>query len=260
MMTEKEILDSIKTKTFGKTIHTFESIDSTNTFAKRLGVQQGPHGTLIVADEQTAGRGRLQRQWISDKGKNLLFTLIVYPEFSQEKISLLPFVGSLAVCDAIETVTKLSAACKWPNDVLLNGKKVCGMLLESTTGTASDNKVILGIGVNVNQEVFPDELLHTASSLKNESGIEVDRVRLLTSIVEELENRYDQLAHFPPQRLLSDWKMKALLFGKKITVLEGAFRYTATAIDLAEDGSLIIETNDGRKKHIFAGDVSLAYN
>lgn len=260
MITEKEITDILKTKEFGRTLFTFESIDSTNTFAKTLSEQKGPHGTLIIADEQTAGRGRLQRNWISTKGKNLLFTLIFYPEFGIEKISLLPFVGSLAVTDAIETVTGLSATCKWPNDVLINGKKVCGMLLESSAGNSHGGKVILGIGVNVNQEEFPDELLHKASSLKNESGIEIDRVHLLASIVEELENRYDQLAHFPSQRLLSDWKMKALLFGKKITVLESEFSYGATAIDVAEDGSLIIQTEDGKKKNIFAGDVSLAYH
>ncbi len=259
MITEKEITDILGTKEFGRTIFTFDSIDSTNTFAKTLSEQKGPHGTLIIADEQTTGRGRLQRQWISTKGKNLLFTLIFYPEFGIEKISLLPFVGSLAVTDAIENLTGLSVTCKWPNDVLINGKKVCGMLLESSAGRSRSSKVILGIGVNVNQEKFPEDLLLKASSLKNESGIEIHRVRLLASIAEELENRYDQLAHYPSQLLLSDWKMKALLFGKKITVLESEFSYAATAIDVAEDGSLIIQTDDGKKKNIFAGDVSLAY-
>ncbi|MBI2428488.1 MAG: biotin--[acetyl-CoA-carboxylase] ligase [Ignavibacteriales bacterium] len=260
MMTKNEITENLTTTVFAKSVYTFETIDSTNTFAKSLPQHKGPHGTLIIADEQTSGRGRMQREWISTKGKNLLFTLVFYPEFGMEKISLLPFVGSLAVTDAIETVTGLSATCKWPNDVLINNKKVCGMLLETSTGNSPANKVILGIGVNVNQEDFPEELKHKASSLKNESGIEIDRVRLLQKILEELENRYDQLSFFPPQQLLHDWRLKALLFGKKITVLESEFSFNATAIDVAEDGSLIIQTEDGQKRNIFAGDVSLAYN
>jgi len=259
-MIEKEtILASLKTKQLGKNIFSFESIDSTNTYAKTLTKIEAPHGTIIIAEDQTSGRGRLQRNWVSQKGKNLLFSIILYPEFSIEKISLLPFVGSLAVADAIEKVTALSPTCKWPNDVLVNNKKICGMLLESSTASSTLGKIVFGIGVNVNQEEFDGNLRFKASSLKNESGVEINRVLLLQSILEELENRYEQLSHFPPQQLLNDWKMKALLFGKKITVLESEFSYAATAIDVDEDGSLLIEMEDGRKRNIFAGDVSLAY-
>ncbi len=181
------------------------------------------------------------------------------PDLSPEKLALLPLAGSLAVADAIETISSLSATCKWPNDVLINGKKVCGMLLESTATAEGIGRVVLGIGVNVNQEEFPAELTHKATSLMIESGRSVDRISLLRQILLELELRYEQLAAYPPERLLSDWKMKALLFGKKITVLEHQHPYPATAIDLAMDGSLIIETADGQRKNIFAADVSLTY-
>lgn len=260
MITKTEILNNLNTKSFGRTVFHFETIDSTNTFAKSLSKEDAPHGSVIIAEEQTAGRGRLQRNWISPKGKNLLFSIVLYPDFSFEKISLLPFAGALAVTDAIETVTGLSSTCKWPNDVLVNRMKVCGMLLESSSGTSISDRVILGIGVNVNQEEFSDDLKFKATSLKIESGVDVDRVVLLHKVLEELENRYEQLAHFPSSQLLSDWKMKALLFGKKITVLESEFSFAATAIDVAEDGSLIIQTEDGQKRNVFAGDVSLAYN
>jgi len=259
MLTKEHIIATLRTKIFGKKVFVFDTIDSTNTFAKTLSPDEAPHGTLIIADEQTAGRGRMQRHWLSNKGKNLLLSLVVYPDFSTEKISLLPFAGALAITDAIETVTKLSATCKWPNDVLINGKKVCGMLLESSVDNSSIRKVILGVGVNVNQEEFPDELKYKATSLKNESGIEIDRIRLLQTLLEEVENRYEQLSKFPSQQLLHDWKMKALLFGKKITVLESEFSFPAIALDVAEDGSLIIQTEDGEKKNIYAGEVSLAY-
>ncbi len=259
-MTKEEIQTGLITTTFGKVVFHFDTIDSTNIFAKTLSKYEAPHGSIIFAEEQTNGRGRLQRNWISPKGKNLLFSIVLYPDFNVEKRSLLPFAGSLAVADAIEIVTGLSSTCKWPNDVLVNGKKVCGMLLESSTGNTSLEKIILGIGVNVNQEEFPDDLKFKATSLKIESGVDVDRVVLLHKVLEELENRYEQLAHFPSSQLLNDWKMKALLFGKKITVLESEFSFVATAIDVAEDGSLIIQTEDGQKRNVFAGDVSLAYN
>lgn len=243
----------------GRQIFSFETIDSTNAFAKNLDKNDAPHGTLVIAEEQTAGRGRLQRQWVSTKGENLLFSIILYPQFDTEKIALLPFAGSLAVTDAIESVTQLSPTCKWPNDVLINSKKVCGMLLESSSGNAGIEKIILGIGVNVQQTEFSPDLLTKATSLKIETGREIDRVVLLRSILEALELRYEQLASFPPAQLLNDWRMKALLFGKKILVLESEFSFTATAIDVAEDGSLIIETDDGLKRNVFAGDVSLSY-
>ena len=260
MIGKNEILNELNTKIFGKNIFSFDTLNSTNTFAKSLSKEEVPHGTLIIAEEQTAGRGRLQRNWVSPAGKNLLFSIILYPDFGIEKISLLPFAGSLAIADAIETITGLSSTCKWPNDVLINGKKVCGMLLESSLGNSVQEKIILGIGLNVNQEEFSEELKFKASSLQIESGIVINRVTLLQKILEELENRYEQLSHFPAQQLLNDWRMKALLFGKKITVLESEFSFTATAIDVNEDGSLIIETEDGQKRNIFSGDVSLAYS
>lgn len=260
MIDKIQISNNLKTKIFGHTVYSFESIDSTNTFSKQLKNVEAPHGTIVISEEQTSGRGRLQRNWISPAGENLLFTIILYPDFGLDKISLLPFAGSLAIADAIDSITGLSATCKWPNDVLINRKKVCGMLLESSLGNSVQEKIILGIGLNVNQIEFSDDLKFKASSLRLESGISVNRVSLLQKILEELENRYEQLSHFPAQQILNDWRMKALLFGKKITVLENEFSFAATAIDVAEDGSLIIETEDGHKRNIFAGDISLAYN
>ncbi len=260
MIDKTQIIDQLNTKSFGHTVFSFDSIDSTNTFAKQLQSNDAPHGTLIIAEEQTAGRGRLQRNWVSPFGKNLLLSIILFPDFGMEKILLLPFAGSLAIADAIENVTGLSSTCKWPNDLLINGKKVCGMLLESSLGNSAQEKIVLGIGLNVNQEEFSEDLKSKASSLQLECGAVINRVTLLRNILEELEHRYEQLSHFPSQRLLNDWRMKALLFGKKITVLESEFSFTATAIDVNEDGSLIIETEDGLKRNIFAGDVSLAYS
>ncbi len=259
MISKDTIVKGLQTKFFGQSVFAFNTIDSTNTFAKSLSKDHAPHGTIIIAEEQTAGRGRLQRNWSAEREKNLLFSLIFYPEFDVQKISLITFAGALAVADAIEATTSLSPSCKWPNDILINGKKVSGMLLETNARKSGIEKVILGIGINVNQSEFPEELVSKATSLINESGKVVDRIQLLQKILEELEYRYLQLSSFPPEQLLNDWRMKALLFGKKIVVLESEFSFTATAIDVNEDGSLIIQMDDGQKRRVFAGDVSLAY-
>jgi BirA family transcriptional regulator, biotin operon repressor / biotin---[acetyl-CoA-carboxylase] ligase len=258
-MNKIDIQKGLRSTVFGKTICLFDSIDSTNLYAKTLTKRDGPHGTVIIAEEQTEGRGRLQRQWLAAKGENLLFSILIFPEFSTKKISLLPFAGALAVADAIETVTGLSSTTKWPNDVLVNSKKVCGMLLESVSGASSGGKIILGIGVNVNQTEYIEHLQHKATSLRIECGKEIDRILLLQKILEEFEFRYEQLSRFPSDQMLSDWKMKALLFGKKIVVLEHEVGYSATALDIADDGSLLIQMEDGTKRNIRSGDVSLKY-
>lgn len=259
MIASNDITLFLTTKSFGRTVVSFESIDSTNTVAKGMHRSEALHGTVVIADEQTAGRGRLQRQWLAEKGANLLFSVLLLPEFAIEKIALLPFAGSLAVADAIEEVTGLSPVCKWPNDILIGRRKVCGMLLESVSGAAGIERVVLGIGINVNQEEFPEELQFKATSLRNETGTMIERPRLLAAVLNALELRYEQLASFPPAQLLNDWKLRALLLGKRILVLENEFSFTATAIDVIEDGSLLIETEDGLRRSLFAGDVSLAY-
>ena len=260
MVNQAKIQKNLSTIELGKTVFTFDTLESTNTYAKTLNRLDAPHGTVVITEEQTGGRGRLNRHWVATAGENLLFSIIMYPVFDVQKATLLSFAGALAVTDAIETVTKLSSTCKWPNDILINGKKVCGILLESTVLHSEVEKIILGIGLNVNQTEFPDDLRYKATSLRIESGTEIDRIALLQKILEELENRYKELSLFPPSQIVNDWKMKALIFGKKITVLENEFSFDATAIDVNEDGSLIVQTEDGTRKNVVAGDVSLSYS
>jgi BirA family transcriptional regulator, biotin operon repressor / biotin---[acetyl-CoA-carboxylase] ligase len=259
MISADQIKDTLTTNFFGKHIFVFESIDSTNNLAKSLSQSDAPHGTVVFSEEQTAGRGRLQRSWISEKGKNLLFSIIVYPSFGRDKIGLLPFTAAVAVCDAIEQTTSLIPKCKWPNDILINGKKVCGMLLEAT-GTPLYDKIILGIGLNVNQTEFSDDLQLKATSLKNEIAKEIDRVDLLQKILGSFEIRYEQLSRFPSQFTLEDWKRRTEMFGAHIIVYENDVAFEATAIDIAFDGSLVIELKDKSRRNIFSGDVTLVEN
>lgn len=258
MIEERDIRAFLQTKIFGKKLYCFDTIYSTNTFARSLKENDAPHGTLIVADEQTAGKGRQERQWRSQKGKNLLFSLVLKPAFPQEKIRLLPFAAALASADAIEMETGCAVECKWPNDLLVARKKVAGMLIETSVQEEVVKNAILGIGINVNQTVFADDIKEKATSLRLHSSKDVDRVHLLCGVLEELENRYEQLQQFPPQLLLDEWKQRATMFGTTITLVEHSSLLKATAIDVAPNGALVIEELNGARREVFAGDVTIA--
>jgi BirA family transcriptional regulator, biotin operon repressor / biotin---[acetyl-CoA-carboxylase] ligase len=257
MIEERDIRQSLRTQFLGRRIYSFDSIDSTNTFARSLKEEDCPNGTLVVADEQTAGKGRQGRQWQSQKGMNLLFTLVTRPLFVHEKIRVLPFAAALAAADGIEQETKSAIECKWPNDLLIDGKKVAGMLIETTAQDDAVMNVILGIGINVNQTDFPDDIKNKATSLKLHAQQDVDRVRLLCAVLQELEYRFDQLRHFSAQILLDEWKQRATMLGAEITLVEHRTAIKAKAMDVAPDGALIIEEANGTRRHVFAGDVTI---
>jgi len=257
MINEHDIRQSLRAQFLGRRIYSFDSIDSTNTFARSLKEEACPNGTLIVADEQTAGKGRQGRQWQSQKGMNLLFTVVTQPLFVHDKIRVLPFAAALAAADGIEQETKSAIECKWPNDLLIDGKKVAGMLIETTMQNDAIMNVILGIGINVNQTEFADDIRNKATSLKLHAQQDVDRVRLLCAVLEELEYRFDQLRHFSPQILLDEWKQRATMLGSEITLVEDRTAIKAKAMDVAPNGALIIEESDGTRRQVFAGDVTI---
>jgi BirA family biotin operon repressor/biotin-[acetyl-CoA-carboxylase] ligase len=260
MITESEIHSGLRTHDFGRKIHAFDVIDSTNLFAKSLSAKTAPHGTLIIAEEQTAGKGRLGRRWQSEKGANLLFSLVLHPKFHFEKTKLLPFAAGLAVADAIEHHTGLKTECKWPNDVLIEKKKVAGILMETAMQEMVTKEIILGIGVNVNQQHFPPELALTATSLFLQTGKTVDRTTLLQTLLEELEHRYNQLAQFPSSLIIEDWKRRATMMNSTVFLLEGSIQKAVTALDVTPEGALVIRAADGTQHELYAGDVSLRFN
>jgi len=257
MIDEREIRNSLHTQYLGRRIYSFDSIDSTNTFARTLKDDECPNGTLIIADEQTAGKGRQGRQWQSQKGKNLLFTVATRPLFLHDKVRVLPFAAALATADGIEQESKSAVQCKWPNDLLIDGKKVAGMLIETTTQNNAVMDVIIGIGINVNQTEFGDDIKEKATSLKLHAQQDVDRVRLLSAVLEELEYRFDQLRNFSPQMILDEWKQRTTMLGSEITLIEHRASIKAKAMDVAPNGALIIEEINGTRREVFAGDVTI---
>jgi BirA family biotin operon repressor/biotin-[acetyl-CoA-carboxylase] ligase len=255
-MTGSEIQSHLHTRIFGTKIFLFDVLDSTNLKAKAMAVQGEQAGTLIIAEEQTAGRGRLGRVWISEAGKNLTFSLIIRPGAPPEFLGLLPIAAGLAVAQAIEELTGLRPECKWPNDVLLAGRKFSGILCEVVTDAARTPWVVAGIGINVNQTVFPPELETTATSLRLASGREFDRARVLASVLDRLETLYAILTGKSPGAVRDSWRAYAPMLGKTVTITNQSTTITGKASGLAPDGGLLVHTARGEVK-VLAGDVTI---
>lgn len=173
-----------------KRVH-YQVTDSTNTQAKCLAEEGYPHGTVVTADCQSAGRGRRGRFWESPKEGGLFMTLLLRPQIEPNVASMLTLVAAMAVTRAIRKLTELPVQIKWPNDIVLNGKKICGILTEMSTETDHIHYVVVGIGINVENENFPEEIRQTATSLFLESGKRTNRTELLEVVLEEFENCYD---------------------------------------------------------------------
>src|SRR5208283_2326 len=189
-MNEGDIRKHIITQTFGKKIFAFDILDSTNVKAKSLALDDAQEGAIVIAEEQTAGKGRLGRSWSSEKGKNLTFSVIARPRISPQHLGILSLFAGVSVARALTTLTDKTIRCKWPNDVFLNNKKVCGILSESVASEKSITAVIIGIGINVNQKKFSPDLQEKATSLALETGRDFHRWQVLAAILKEIENCY----------------------------------------------------------------------
>ena len=260
---ESEIASRLQTKWAGRRLIFFESTGSTNSDAKRFAEEGAPHGTTVAADRQTAGRGRRGRSWESPAGKSIYFTIVIRPAFAPDKASMITLVMALSVAEAIHEVTGLHTAIKWPNDIVVNGKKVVGILTEMSM-TPEMNEIqflVAGVGVNVNQESveeFPQELRETATSLKIESGRQIDRAELLAGILARFEEDYET---FEQALTLSALKgrYESRLIGRNavVRVLDPAGEYTGISRGITDTGELVVERENGERTLVYAGEVSV---
>lgn len=249
----------LQTKRFGQSILFCQEVGSTNEWAKELAAFGAAEGTVAVAETQTAGHGRLGREWSSPNG-GLWFSIILRPKLIAREALKLVFMASLAVASVLQKLYGLRVETKWPNDVMIEGRKICGILAEMNTTNEVVNYVIVGIGVNANFEVengFPPELAKTATSLKAEVGKEVNLEELFRTLIEELEGAYDLLNEKGFASILAEWKKHAVFLGSDVEVRVGTETWRGVAVDVDDDGSLIIRLEDGKVKHVYDGDVSL---
>lgn len=252
-LSAESITDGLKTEFIGQRVLYYPSLSSTMEAARREAEQMAPEGTIIVAGEQTAGKGRLKRVWLTPGG-NIAVSVILYPDIIF--LSSIIMMASLAVTHSIETVTGLRAQIKWPNDVLINNRKVCGILIENDIRGNKLNYTVTGIGINVNLKLgdFP-ELSQTATSLVDELGKMVSRPELLRSLLVELEKLYTVLRK--GGSLYEEWRDNLITLGRKVRLDTGVTIYEGIAESVNRDGSLMLRDLNGEIIRVVAGDVNL---
>ena len=241
---------------FGSKVFAFDTIDSTNNCARALAGCWAEEGTLVFAERQTAGKGRLGRSWIANPYENLTFSLVLRPTLPPEALNLLPLYAAVAVAEAVEHETGLSIECKWPNDLLIGGKKTAGILLEGSLKEEGLEYVVLGIGVNVNQTSFPDDISPRATSLKAEAGRDIDRILLLREILKSLETHYTAIMKKGFRNLIPLWLSRTTMLNKEISVTQDGTVISGIVKGLSPEGALILDAG-GTEKTLFAGDVTI---
>jgi BirA family biotin operon repressor/biotin-[acetyl-CoA-carboxylase] ligase len=247
----------LQTKTYGRTIEYYESCESTQNIAHDAAQVGAFDGTLVVSEEQTAGKGRLSRPWNSTAKKGIWMSLIVRPALMPQQAPQMTLVAAVAVVRAIENITGIEAMIKWPNDILINGRKMTGILTELQSEPDRVKAIVLGIGMNVNHddEDFPVELRKIATSLKLESGMQIDRAKLIAEILGFLElytGMYEKHG-FGPIKLL--WESYSNTSGKRIRAVMLNETIEGTAIGISEDGLLELRLDDDTVRGIYSADI-----
>ncbi len=258
VMSEAEIESLLSTKWAGCGVLCFRETDSTNNYAKRLGDEGAPHGTLVAAEKQTAGRGRRGRRWESPPGSSIYMSILLRPDIRPSQASMLTLVMAQSVAEAVREETGQEALIKWPNDIILNQKKICGILTEMSTEIEWINYVVIGVGINVNTEGFPEDLADTATSLYLEGKKKIQRSRLLAGVAERFENNYESFLKCGDLSFMQESYNQLLVNrDREVRIMEPGHEYNGRAAGINEKGELLVCTEDGQIKNIYAGEVSV---
>lgn len=259
VLTPDLLRQQIRGSLFAKRIHHFFRTDSTNRVAMELGYAEEPEGAVILAEEQSAGRGRAGRSWHSERAAGIYLTLLLRPRLSPVEAPLLTMMAGLSAHAAIRAQTGLEPDLKWPNDLLVGGRKAGGILTEMHADTSLVRFVAVGIGLNVNQERFPGELAAVATSLRAETGKSQSRLELLARLLREFESDYNRFlregSRFVTERFAA---VSSYARGKKVRVTNGGESFTGTTAGVSREGLLQVEREDGKTVTVLAGDVTEA--
>lgn len=258
VMTKEELDSLMDTRWAGKNIVYYDATDSTNLRIKQLGDEGAPHGTLAVADRQTAGRGRRGRAWESPAGGSIYMSLLLRPKFRPDKASMLTLVAACSVAEGIKDCEDVNVQIKWPNDIIIEGRKLVGILTELSTQIDYINHVTVGIGINVNIQEFPDEIRNTATSLRIECGHTVRRAPIIAAVMKHMEKNYETFLQTEDLTGLME-KYSALLVNKDkdVRIIGAKEQYQAHALGITPTGELIVRREDGTEETVYAGEVSV---
>lgn len=250
------IQSGLSTHFLGRNIVVLEETDSTNEEAKRQGAAGAPDGTLCLAERQTGGKGRLGRSWSSPPGAGVWMSLLLRPQLAPQEATLLTLIAGLSVCRAIRRLTGCGAMIKWPNDIVIGRKKVCGILTELAADMEQIHYVVVGIGVNANLSEFEGELKKKATSLLLETGEKIDRAALIRAVLEEFEACYDRFVTDLTADFITPYEKLCVSLNRQVSVIRGGREITGQSIGLSKEGKLLIQT-DGGIVEIGSGEVTV---
>ena len=255
MYDQNTITEAVHTKWAGKTVHFVKETDSTNEWAKQLSRQGAPHGTLAAAEFQSAGKGRLGRIWKAPEGSSVMMSLLLRPSFEPQYASMLTLVMGLSAARAIGD-SGIDVSIKWPNDIVASGRKLCGILTEMGLENGKIREVVVGVGINVNTESFPEELSDKATSMYIETGVMQDREEVAAKTLNEFERLYNIFIKEGFAPLLDEYRKDCVTLNKKVRLIYDHETVTGTAVDVTEDGALVVDTDSGRIS-VTSGEVSV---
>jgi BirA family biotin operon repressor/biotin-[acetyl-CoA-carboxylase] ligase len=253
--------EDIRAKTkgrIGREIFFYDTVDSTNSIASGL-AEKAPEGTVILADCQQKGRGRLGRLWLSPRGINIYMSIILRPDVEPKETTLITLLAAVACTLALRRLTGAPVTIKWPNDLMVSGKKIGGILTEMKTARKKIISAIVGIGINVNgdPDSFPEDIRGIATSVKNETGKLFSREKIIAEILNEVNNWYPVLKVPAREALLSEWKRLTSTLGKEVTVVAGQETFSGHAESIDDGGLLLLRLPSGELKSISSGDLTI---
>lgn len=259
LLTSDEIIEFVITKNIGKEIIHFDSLDSTNNAAKDSASKGAKHGTVIISEAQTSGKGRLGKEWVSPKYKGIWMSIILKPEIEPVNVPKITHISAAAVISALKEFS-IEAFVKWPNDIIINNKKVCGILTEMSGEINRIAYVVVGIGINANlgNKDIPEDISSKASSIFVETGNIIDRKKLTASVLNNFEILYEKFINTGSiDESIKICRENSILLGKAIRILRQEKVEMATALDIDNQGELLVEFEDGHREAIISGEVSI---
>jgi len=248
----------LQTKWAGRNLIYFDSLDSTNARARLEAIKGAAHGTLVAAGRQTRGRGRSGKSWFSPPNTNIYFTILLRPDFLPEKAAMLTLVMAYSVARCVKAVTGMRAGIKWPNDIIINKKKICGILTEMDVDNGRIGYVIIGVGINVAKQEFPAELAEMATSLEQECGNEINKDLLFERIMGAFEEDYEDFVFRGDlSGLQAGFEDMLVNQNARVSVLDPKGKYQGTAKGITSKGELLVENDEGVILKVYAGEVSV---
>ena len=257
IVTAEEVDSLLETEWAGHPVVYEEEQESTNQTAKMLAEQGASHGTLVVAERQVSGRGRRGRTWHSPKGSGIWMSILLRPQIHPMSASMLTLVAAMAVYDAISSRVE-GCAIKWPNDIVINGRKVCGILTEMSSELDNIHYVVIGIGINVNTDDFPEDIAAVAASMHVITGEYYKRAEIIADVWKYFEKYYDQFLQTENLSLMVEsYNQRLVNMGRKVYIEERGSQYEGTACGIDSEGALLVEKTDGTRTAVISGEVSV---